>query len=163
MFTTAISLAVSHSSHPLPHPFPFPSLSSFSLSSSLPLLYPLLLSIANLYIKSPVYLHVSRAKPKYSNFAAYPATFYSCSPDMVQGYFRGKSASCTCRLTDGGSGNPRGTADWYQGDTVQTMGSGGSLTVTYQPNSEYSGSVCKTAFYNRNTYRKIRKLFLILI
>ena len=96
----------------------------------------LFLSISNLYIHSSVYLHHPRANSNHSNLTALPTTSHSCSPDTVQVYFRGKSASCTCRLTAGGSGNPRGTADWYQGDTVQTVGSGGSLTLTYQPNSE---------------------------
>ena len=80
--------------------------------------------------------HLSRAYLNYFNLTAVPATSHSCSTDMVQGYFRGKSASCTCRLTPGGSGNPRGTAGWYQGDAVQIVESDGSLSVTYQPNSE---------------------------
>ena len=109
---------------------------SVTLSSSLPLLYPSFLSIANLYIYYSVYKHHPRAYANHSNLTALPTTSHSCSTDTVQGYFRGKSASCTCRLTAGGSGNPRGKADWYQGDTAQTVGSRGSLTLTYQPNSE---------------------------
>ena len=107
---------------------------SLDLLSTSPLgLFP---SISNLYIHSSVYLHNTRTYSNYSNLTALPTTSHSCSTDTVQGYFRGKSASCTCRLGAGGSGNLRGTADWYQGDTVQTVGSGGSLTLTYQPNSE---------------------------
>ena len=121
---------------PLLSPFTFSSLFSYSLSSSLHFLYPSLHSISNLYIHSSVYSHHPKAYSHYSNLTAFPATFHSCSTDMVQGYFRGKSASCTCRLTAGGSGNPRGTAHWYQGGTVQTVGSAGFLTLTYQPNSE---------------------------
>ena len=61
------------------------------------------------------------------------ATSMSCSPDMVDGYFRSKSARCTCSLSS--EGYPRGTAQWYR-EGGQTVAAGSVLDVTYDKNSE---------------------------
>ncbi|GFS08184.1 neural cell adhesion molecule 1 [Elysia marginata] len=61
----------------------------------------------------------------------FPQVFHSCTTNVAQGYFIGKSARCTCRATS--DGYPRGSAQWYKGD--QTVGSNGDLDITYNKNN----------------------------
>ncbi|GFO46649.1 hypothetical protein PoB_007315400 [Plakobranchus ocellatus] len=57
------------------------------------------------------------------------ASSYTCSTEMIQGYFNGKSASCTCSFTS--DGYPKGQAQWYRGNQRVPGVSGGVLDISF--------------------------------
>ncbi|GFS00434.1 neural cell adhesion molecule 1 [Elysia marginata] len=70
---------------------------------------------------------------------SFPQVSHSCTTNMEQGYFIGKSARCTCRATS--DGYPRGSAQWYKGD--QPVGTNGELTITYNKNDPGQVYTCE--------------------
>ncbi|GFO08861.1 transposable element p transposase [Plakobranchus ocellatus] len=57
------------------------------------------------------------------------APSYTCSPEMIQGYFNGKSARCTCSLTS--DGYPKGQVQWYRGSQTVPGVSGGVVDLSF--------------------------------
>ncbi|GFR72862.1 hypothetical protein ElyMa_005717100 [Elysia marginata] len=68
---------------------------------------------------------------------SFPQVSQSCLTNREQGYFIGKSARCTCRVTS--DGYPRGWAQWYM--KHKTVGTKGDLVITYKKNIIDSDSV----------------------
>ncbi|GFO47090.1 hypothetical protein PoB_007359500, partial [Plakobranchus ocellatus] len=70
---------------------------------------------------------------------ALPKASYTCSTEIIQGYFNGKSSRCTCSLTS--DGYPKGQAQWYR-DSQRVPGvSGGVLDLSFDrsnPEQVYS-------------------------
>ncbi|GFN84767.1 vascular cell adhesion protein 1 [Plakobranchus ocellatus] len=69
------------------------------------------------------------------------APSYSCSTEMIQGYFNGKSARCTCSLTP--DGYPKGQAQWYRGSQTVPGLSGGVLDLTFDSSNPEQVYTCK--------------------
>ncbi|GFO08863.1 hemicentin-1 [Plakobranchus ocellatus] len=65
------------------------------------------------------------------------ASSYTCSPEMIQGYFNGKSARCICSLTS--DGYPKGQVQWYRGS--QTVP--GVLDLTFDSSTPEQVYSCK--------------------
>ncbi|GFN84766.1 cell adhesion molecule [Plakobranchus ocellatus] len=70
-----------------------------------------------------------------------PEASYTCSTEMIQGYFNGKSARCTCSLTS--DGYPKGQAQWYRGSQTVPGVSGGVLDITFDSNNPEQIYTCK--------------------
>ncbi|GFO46603.1 hemicentin-2 [Plakobranchus ocellatus] len=71
-----------------------------------------------------------------------PKASYSCSPEMIQGYFNGKSASCTCSLTS--NNYPKGQAQWYRGSQIVPEVSGGVLDLSFDSSNPEQNYTCKS-------------------
>ncbi|GFO27303.1 hypothetical protein PoB_005380800 [Plakobranchus ocellatus] len=69
------------------------------------------------------------------------ASSYTCSTEMIQGYFNGKSASCTCSLTS--EGYPKGQAQWYRGRQTVPEVSGRVLDLSFDSSSSVQFHTCK--------------------
>ncbi|GFN98436.1 neural cell adhesion molecule 1 [Plakobranchus ocellatus] len=69
------------------------------------------------------------------------ASSYTCSPEMIQGYFNGKSARCTCSLTS--NGYPKGQAQWYRGGQTVPGVSGEVLDLTFDRDTPKQVFTCK--------------------
>ncbi|GFO08714.1 hypothetical protein PoB_003521900 [Plakobranchus ocellatus] len=69
------------------------------------------------------------------------ASSYTCSPEMIQGYFNGKSAICICSLTS--DGYPKGQVQWYRGSQFVPWVSGGVLNVTFDRDTPEQVYTCK--------------------
>ncbi|GFN93543.1 fibroblast growth factor receptor 3, partial [Plakobranchus ocellatus] len=70
-----------------------------------------------------------------------PEASYTCTPEMIQGYFNGKSARCTCSLTS--DGYPKGQAQWYRGSQTVPGVPGGVLDLTFSGSSPVEIGICK--------------------
>ncbi|GFR79669.1 roundabout homolog 1-like [Elysia marginata] len=73
------------------------------------------------------------------SFLGFPQVSQSCTTNIEQGYFIGKSARCTCRATS--DGYPRGSSQWYKGD--QPVGTNGDLDITYNKNNPEQVYTCE--------------------
>ncbi|GFO46642.1 hypothetical protein PoB_007314700 [Plakobranchus ocellatus] len=69
------------------------------------------------------------------------ASSHICSSEMIQGYFSGKSATCTCILTS--DGYPKGHAQWYRGSQTVPGVSGGVLDLTFDSSNPEQVYTCK--------------------
>ncbi|GFO27332.1 neural cell adhesion molecule 1 [Plakobranchus ocellatus] len=70
-----------------------------------------------------------------------PKVSYTCSPEMMQGYFDEKSATCTCSLTS--DGYPKGQAQWYKGNQTGPGLSGGVLDLVFDKSNYVQNYTCK--------------------
>ncbi|GFO46653.1 hypothetical protein PoB_007315800 [Plakobranchus ocellatus] len=70
-----------------------------------------------------------------------PEASYSCFPEMIQGFFNGKSARCTCSLTS--DSYPKGQAQWYRGRQIVPGVSGGVLELTFDSSNSEQNFTCK--------------------
>ncbi|GFN98435.1 protein amalgam [Plakobranchus ocellatus] len=69
------------------------------------------------------------------------ASSYTCSPEMIQGYFNGKSARCTCSLKS--YGYPKGQVQWYRGSQIVPGVTGGVLDLTFDSSNPEQIYICK--------------------
>ncbi|GFO36320.1 cell adhesion molecule, partial [Plakobranchus ocellatus] len=66
---------------------------------------------------------------------------YTCSTEMIQGYFSGKSARCTCSLTS--DGYPKGQVQWYRGSQTVPGVSNSVLDLTFNSSNPEQVYTCK--------------------
>ncbi|GFN84770.1 cell adhesion molecule [Plakobranchus ocellatus] len=69
------------------------------------------------------------------------ASSYTCSSEMIQGYFNGKSARCTCSLTS--DGYPNGQVQWYRDSQTVPGVSGGVLDITFDSSNPEQVYTCR--------------------
>ncbi|GFN93546.1 kin of irre-like protein 1, partial [Plakobranchus ocellatus] len=69
------------------------------------------------------------------------ASSYTCYTEMIQGYFNGKSARCTCSLTS--DGYPKGQVQWYRGSQIVPGVSGGVLDLSFDSSNPEQVYTCK--------------------
>ncbi|GFO35202.1 hypothetical protein PoB_006170700, partial [Plakobranchus ocellatus] len=70
-----------------------------------------------------------------------PQTSYTCSTEIIQGYFNGKSAICICSLTP--DTYPKGQAQWYKGIETRPEASGRLLDISFDSSNPVQTYTCK--------------------
>ncbi|GFN93544.1 hypothetical protein PoB_002005000 [Plakobranchus ocellatus] len=70
-----------------------------------------------------------------------PEASYTCSTEIIQGYFNGKSAICICSLIP--DGYPKGQAQWYKGTGTRPEASGRLLDISFDSSNPVQTYTCK--------------------